>query len=213
MTRRDELDSHLLQLAISAQRHPPRSQERQLALTKLVNGIVRAGKLCRPQRSQFSAGVYEDIYNEARQELFLYICQNIDKYEPERASVMAWVNVLLERRFFKDAIRKIQTHRCRMKMTIADLDNFASPEKPKDLTEILKAYIESDPEEIFKNEHIEKSPQVNFQALVKRRMSGKSWKEISTEFGMKIPTLSSFYYRCIKKLSPKLKEYCSNEEN
>ncbi|WP_407882971.1 sigma-70 family RNA polymerase sigma factor, partial [Scytonema sp. NUACC26] len=145
MTRRDELDSHLLQLAISAQRHPSRSQERQLALTKLVNAIVRADKLCRPQKSQFPAGVYEDIYNEARQELFFYICQNIDKYEPERGSVMAWVNVLLDRRFFKDAIRKIQTHHSRMKMTIADLDNFASPEKPKDLTEILKEYIESDP--------------------------------------------------------------------
>ncbi|WP_277883285.1 hypothetical protein [Nostoc flagelliforme] len=31
----DELDSYLLQLAISAQKYPPRSPERQLALTNV----------------------------------------------------------------------------------------------------------------------------------------------------------------------------------
>ncbi len=211
---KDELDSYLLQLATSAQQNSPRSPGRQIALTKLVNGIVRSGRLCYPQKSQFPAGVYQDIYHEARQELLLYICEKIDKYDAERGSVMTWVNVLLDRRFFKDAIRKIQTQQRMKKLTITDLDNLiAAPEEPPDMTEILKKFIESDPEDIFKKEHIEKCPQANFQALATRRMSGKSWKDISGEFAIKIPTVSSFYYRCVNKFSLKLKEYCGNELN
>ena len=206
----EKLDSHLLQLAISAQQYPPRSPERQLALTKLIIGIVRSCRLCHPQKSQFPAAVYENIYDEARQELLLYICEKIDKYDAERGSIMAWVNMLLERRFFKDAIKKFQNNRSHIKIiTITDLDNLiASSEEPKNLTDILKECIESDPENIFKNEHIEKCPQVNFQALATRRLLGKSWKEISAEFKIKIPTVSSFYYRCVNKFSSKLKEYC-----
>ncbi|MFN6565485.1 MAG: sigma-70 family RNA polymerase sigma factor [Nostoc sp. ChiSLP01] len=208
----DELDSYLLQLATSAQKYPARSPERQLALTKLINGIVRSSRLGHPQKSQFPAAIYENIYDEARQELLLYICEKIDKYDAERGSVMAWVNVLLERRFIKDAINKCQNSPRLKIITITDLDNFiASPEEPKNLTEILQECIESDPEDMFKNERIDKCPQVNFQALAKRRLLGKSWKEISAEFKIKIPTISSFYYRCINKFSSRLKEYCVND--
>ncbi|MEH2072568.1 MAG: sigma-70 family RNA polymerase sigma factor [Nostoc sp.] len=210
----DELDSHLLQLAISAQQYPARSPQRQLALTKLINAIVRSSRLCHPQKSRFTAAIYENIYDEACQELLLYICEKIDKYDPERGSFMAWVNVLLERRFFKDAINKFQTLPGMKIQTITDLDNLiASPEKPENITDILKECIESDPEDMFKNEHIEKFPQANFQALAMRRMLGKSWKEISAEFKIKIPTISSFYYRCINKFSSKLKEYCVSDVN
>lgn len=213
-SQRDELDSHLLQLAISAQANPPHSGGRQLALTKLISEIVRSGRLCHPQKNQFPSQFYEDIYDEARQELLLYICQNIDKYDAERGSVMAWVNVLLERRFFRDAIQRMQTRQNRTKMTLIDLDNLiATPEEAPNLTEIILECIKSDAEDIFKNEHIEKCPQANFQALATRRMSGKSWKEISAEFEMKIPTVSSFYYRCVNRFSSRLKEYCSNEVN
>ncbi|MCC5615380.1 sigma-70 family RNA polymerase sigma factor [Nostoc sp. CHAB 5836] len=210
----DELDAHLLQLAISAQQNPPRSPERRLALGKLVNGIVRSSRLCHPQKSQFPAAIYENIYDEARQELLLYICEKIDKYDAERGSVMAWVNVLFDRRFFKDAVRKFQTLPSLKIITLTDLDNLiTSPEEPTNFTEILKECIESDPENMFKNEHIEKCPQVNFQVLATRRLMGKSWKEISTEFEMKVPTVSSFYYRCINKFSSKLKEYCVGDVN
>ncbi|MBD1903500.1 sigma-70 family RNA polymerase sigma factor [Coleofasciculus sp. FACHB-712] len=205
----DELDEQLKQLAKSAQQHPPLAQGRQLALRKLLNGILQSGRLCRPQWGQFS-GVYEDIYDEARQELLLYICQNIDKYDPERGGVMAWANVLLERRFFKEAIPKILGSPGIQKMTLADLDNFAVPESPPVLNEILTEYIESDPEKLFQKEHIVNHPKANFRALVRRRILGDSWKQISAEFGIKIPTISSFYYRCLNKFSANLKEYYLN---
>ena len=203
----NELDEQLKQLAISAQQHPPLTQGRQLALRKLVNGIVQSGRLGRPQRGQFS-GSYEDIYNEAVQELLLYICQNVEKYDPERGSVMAWVNVLLERRFFKEAIPKILGKPNLQKMTLSDLDNLAPPEETESLTEILKECIDSDPDNLFKKEYLQNYPAANFQVLLQRRFSGKSWKEISAEFDINIKTLSSFYYRCVNKFSSRLREYC-----
>src|SRR4028119_1215666 len=205
----NELDEQLKQLAISAQQHPALTQGRQLALRKLVNGIVQSGRLCRPQRGQFS-GSYEDIYNEAVQELLLYICQNIDKYNPERGSVMAWVNVLLERRFFKEAIPKILDKPNLTRMTLSDLDNLALPEKTENLTDLLRECIELDPENLFKKEHVENYPAVSFQALVRRRILGKSWKDISAEFHLKTSTISSFYSRSLTKFSSKLQEYCLN---
>jgi DNA-directed RNA polymerase specialized sigma24 family protein len=205
----NELDEQLKQLAISAQQHPPLTQGRQLALRKLVNGIVQSGRLCRPQRGQFS-GSYEDIYDEAVQELLLYICQNVEKYNPERGSVMAWVNVLLERRFFKEAIPKILDQQGLQKMTLSDLDNLLPPEETESLTEILKECVESDPENLFKKEYLQNYPAANFQALLQRRILGKSWKEIAVEFDINIKTISSFFYRCVNKFSSKLKEYCIN---
>lgn len=96
----NKIDILLQELASTAQQYPQLSEQRQIALTKLVRIILHSGKLCYPQRRQYSTNIYEDIYNEALQELFLYICQNIDKYDSERSSVIRWVNFLLERRFF-----------------------------------------------------------------------------------------------------------------
>ncbi len=153
-------------------------------------------------------GIYDDIYDEAVQDLLLYVCQNIDKYDPERASVMAWVNMLLDRRFFREAIPKVLGKQDTQRMTLFDLDKLAPPENTRTLTDVLQEYIELDPENLFKQEHIVDRPTANFQALLTRRVAGKSWKEIAAEFSLKIPTVSSFYYRCLTKFSPKLKEYC-----
>lgn len=205
---RDELAEHLKQLATIAQQHPPFTQNWQVALTKLVNAIICSGKLCHPQSGNFPAGVYEDIYNEAKQDLLLYICQNIHKYNPERGTVIRWVNFLLERRFFPEAIPKILNERNVIQVTSED--DFVSYQVTKDLTEILRECIESDQGDIFKNKYIENYPQVNFQVLLQRRLSGKSWKEISAEFQINLKTVSSFYYRCINQFRSKLKEcYCN----
>lgn len=203
----EELDEQLKQLATLAQQYPSRTRKRQLALTQLVQVILRSGRLRRPHRGQFLHR-YEEIYEEAQQELLFYVCQHIDKYNPERGSVMAWCNVLLARRFFKEAIPKVIDKPGVEKKTLVDLDNLSSPEEPPVLTELLRECIESDSENLFKTEHIKDDPTANFQSLALRRILGKSWKEIAMEFDTKISTVSSFYYRCLNKFSEKLKEYC-----
>ncbi|MBW4428486.1 MAG: sigma-70 family RNA polymerase sigma factor [Nostoc desertorum CM1-VF14] len=210
-TARDKLDEQLLELAIVAQQHPPLTHGRRVALSKLINAIVLSGKVCHPQSGKFTFNLYEDIYHEALQELLLYICQNIDKYDAKRASVIAWVNFLLERRFFSEGITKVLGRREITKVPIQD--NLAVPEEPEDLTQIVKEYIELDPENVFKEKHINACPQANFQALVQRRLSGKSWQEIAAEFEINVGTISSFYSRCISIFAPELRKYCSNESN
>lgn len=207
----EPMQEQLLQLATIVKQYPPLTQARKLALTKLINTIVCSGKLCHPQSGQFPANLYEEIYNEALQELLLYICQNIHKYDATRASVMTWVNFLLERRFFPEAIPKILN---RQSITqLPDQDILASVEETISLIEVVRECIELDPDNIFKKKHIENYPQANFQTLALRRISGKSWKDISAEFEIKLQTVSSFYYRCVTEFAPRLKEYCSNDIN
>lgn len=207
--RKDDLDQQLKQLAIVAQQYAPRTPQRQLALGQLVQMILKSDRLCHPQRGKFTHR-YEEIYQEARQELLCFICQHIDKYAPERGDVMAWCNVLLERRFFREAIPKVLDQQSIQKVSLSDLDHLALPEEPPVIAEIVKRYIESDPEDLLKSSHIKEHPEANFQALVKQRLEGKSWQEISEKFRIKVSTLSRFYQRSLSKFATNIKEYVEN---
>jgi hypothetical protein len=208
---RDELDSLLLQLATVAQESPPGSSKRQVSLTKLANLLMGSNYLWRPPKI-VSSPMYQEIYNEARQELFLYICKNIEKYNSERATVIGWVNYLFEKRFFRDAISKMHLHNRLATVSLTELDDFLSaPVNTPNVIEVLSEYIDLDPDNLFKNQYIEKYPKANFQVLLKRRIMRQSWKDISTEFHIKVPTISSFYYRCINRFSDKFKEFYDNE--
>jgi DNA-directed RNA polymerase specialized sigma24 family protein len=206
-TKRERLNEQLKQLALLAQQSKPQTKQRQLALTQMSDKILQSGHLSRP-RSHRNLRNYEEIYNESVQELFLYICEKIEKYEPERGSVLAWCNTLLERRFFKMAAQKLARKSNIQEITSFELDNLALLQEPPFLSEIVKECIEADPDNLFKKEQIKDCPQANFQALASRRIAGKSWKEIAQEFNLNMSSLSTFYYRCIEKFAAKLKEYC-----
>lgn len=199
----NKLNERLEQLAILAQNHSPLSLERQIALTKLIREILQSGRFWYPP----SGGYSEDAYNEAKQNLLLYICQEIEKYNPERGSVMAWVNMLLARRFFRDAVTKVRDQHVVQSPTIFDLDKLALPEKAPLLSERIRELLEEDPEDLFKQEYIGNKPEANFQALAVRRCSGIAWQEISSELGIPVSTLSCFYQRCLRKFRFKIKEY------
>jgi DNA-directed RNA polymerase specialized sigma24 family protein len=205
----DFLDPQLQALATLAQQHPPLTQERQIALQQLVNGILRSKRLGRPRQGQF-VGIYEDIYSEAVQELLLYICQHIEKYDSSRGSVMAWVNVLLDRRFFREAIPKVLGKPDVQRVSLSAIDHLdlSSPESTPSLTEILEECVTADPENLLKMAHVRDCPTANFQVLMQRRLAGVSWEAIADEFEVKISTVSNFYYRCLSKFSPMLKAYC-----
>ena len=204
---RNQLDEQLKELAKEAQRHPHGTKERRIALTQLVNAIWRSGRLYRPNSGQFQS-IYEDIYDEAVQNLFFYICQNdnIRKYDSERASVMAWVNMLLTRRFFTEAIPKIIGKANEIYLENSDLELLESAE-PISLFEQVRQCIEDDPELLFRREHIKAHPEANFQAIATKRYSGVPWKDISAEWGIELQSLNAFYQRCLKKFAPKFKEY------
>ncbi len=211
-------EQQLQKLALQAQQHPLGTTVRRITLSKLIDGIYRSGKLCHPYKGQFQ-GVYEQIYQEALQDLFLYICKNLDKYDPERASFMTWVNMLLSQRFFKEAIPKIIGSSNEIKVESSVLENlkdlaFDDSESEDNYISAFKKirrYIEIDPKGIFQQAHIKKYPKVNFQEIAVKRWSGISWKDISEEFNIPVATLSNFYQRTLEKFRDELRNVCGLE--
>lgn len=204
---REQLNAQLKELALTARRHPQKTKLRRMALTQLIDAIWLSGKLCRPCIDQFQL-LYFDIYEEAVQSLFFFLCEddNISKYDPERGEVMTWVNVLLTKRFFPEAIPKIIGKENEITLEKFHIETIPSSE-PISLSEIVIQCIEDDPEGIFLNEHIKGHPEANFQAIAKRRYSGDAWKEISAEWGIGITSLHTFFQRSVKKFAPKIREY------
>jgi DNA-directed RNA polymerase specialized sigma24 family protein len=93
------MDERLEQLITEAQRYAPQSREREFALTRLVDEILRSRKICRPRRNQPLVGIYQEIYNQARQQLMYDIDEAINHYNPKRTSVREWVNGLRSQAF------------------------------------------------------------------------------------------------------------------
>lgn len=211
------LDAQLKQLAIAAQQYPKQSKQRQLALTRLLTALTQSRKLIRPRRDQFQ-GLYEEIYLDAVQRLFSYVAEKIDIYNPQRGEVLQWANFLLNQRFFIEASRELlptvykgMDPRQIMRLTLEDLDRKNPSELNPHLTPSLSQEVEQclmeDPDGIFAGTYIVDRPDANFRFLALQRFAGYSWQELSTELRISIPTLSSFYQRCLTKFAAKFKDY------
>ncbi|MDZ4877309.1 MAG: hypothetical protein CLLPBCKN_006744 [Chroococcidiopsis cubana SAG 39.79] len=215
-----DLNERLKQLVLTAQQHPPKTPERQKALDWLFQAILSSGKLYYPYQGKFVYH-YEEIKQEAVQNLFLCLCEKIDQYDPERAEVITWCSFLLRERCFKLAISQVIGRKDIQIMCLDDLERQASSERDKQkllercreasseqfpsLAEEIESYIESDAE--FRETYIKKHPEANFAALVKLYLEKKTWQEISEIFGISISTLGSFYQRSLKKFAPKIRKY------
>lgn len=205
-TQRDKIDKRLKELAVAAQQEPAKTPRRQQALTKLCHAITESGMLCRPRQGEF-VNVYEEIYTEARQDLMLCICRDIDQYNPEK-EVMQWINFLMRNRCFNEAIPKVIGKGGVKKFSLSDLDNL--PDENSDQAteyEELIEFVNDDPDGILKNEKMTQKPEITFQFLLSERMAGKTWEQISEEVAVKLPSLHAFYRRRLNKLKPKFREY------
>jgi hypothetical protein len=209
----DEFDERLQQLAIEAKQHPPLSPQRQLTLNRLVNKILQADSLSHPQSGLWPPSLYEDLYSEALQKTLLEICQKIDRYNSEHP-LMAWVNYLLGKRF-QDVVKEWYSNKGeQVIISLDELDSLVSkklvPEEQM-LSEfqMLRQFLEDDPENLLKNEHIRGYPQASFQYIaIARFVEEKTWETISTELGdMSIQTLCSFFHRRLHKLMPYFQKY------
>lgn len=118
---------------------------------------------------------------------------------------MTWVNMLLTKRFFPEAIPKIIEKKTEITLESYHLENIPAVE-PISIFEQVRQCIDDDPERIFLKKYIKGHPEANFQAIAIRRYSGVSWKDISAEWGIEIQTLHSFYQRCVKEFAPKFRE-------
>jgi hypothetical protein len=207
-----DLDRQLRELVERACSHPPGSAIRQKALTQIIRTIDR--KLWR----EYTAG-----YEDALQQTWLYFCRNIceattgERYNPDRASLITWLNNYLKRRL-QDV--QIGEHQARKDFvpsqrqgedgeTIDVIDRQPAPADVPPILEELRAWAAADADGTLTSTHIKGHPQVNCQRLILRRLPPEtSWEQLSKELGIAIPTLSAFYQR---KCMPKLHNFGESE--
>lgn len=211
----DDIDTRLEQLARDAQGHPPRSAERQICLTRLLQLLTKSKRLSKPirQSHQDRSG---EFYDEALQSLYVHICEHIDSFDPERSTVVRWAVFLLNRRFINDAKKRLNPLTAKLskgvqsqRLTIDDLEQHITDHQVPLPSEELKNYIEEDPGGILQSCCIKGHPNVTFKFLLLRRLAEYSWQEISEQLDIPIPTLSSFYQRQLKQFASKFTAYLS----
>lgn len=205
----EDVKERLRQLVEEACRYQPGSIERQRKLTALIRLV--SGKLWK-ERTPY--------YQDALQQTWVYFCQNIcesttgERYDPDRGSVVTWLNSYLKRRL-QDGYIAMQKQRATQTTSFIRWSRSGEPQESVDLIETIagepdvppiletvKAWVESDPKRELSHLHIAGHPEVTCQLLILRRLPPEtSWKDLSEEFGLSISTLSSFYQRqCLPRL-------------
>ncbi|MEH2287801.1 sigma-70 family RNA polymerase sigma factor [Nostoc sp.] len=204
-----QFDEQLRRLVAEACRHQPGSPQRQKLLTQIIR--LTASRLWREPTP---------YYQDALQQTWLYFCRNVcegltgQTYDPSYGSVITWLNAYLRRRlqdFYLNQNREqattvslkiYQSTSGGISETIDPVDNLpASPQAPP-ILEDLEIWAKTDSDGELCGTYIKGRPDVNCQVLILKRLPPEvSWKHLSEEFGLSIPTLSSFYQRqCLPRL-------------
>jgi hypothetical protein len=201
----DELDQQLRQLVEETCGHPQGSLARQKGLNRIIWQVQRSHKLLR--------GVGVPDYEDALQQTWLYFCRNLceavtgDRYDPNRASVTTWLNAYLKRRLQDLRQQAIQQKEMTIQSPLSDshpldfIENLPDTCDSSPLLEDVRLWIQQEGQKL-RRIHLRDRPDVNCQVLLLRRLPPETpWKELSQEFGVAIPTLSSFYQReCLPRL-------------
>ncbi|MBW4690084.1 MAG: sigma-70 family RNA polymerase sigma factor [Komarekiella atlantica HA4396-MV6] len=204
-----EFDEQLRCLVAKACGNPLGSPQRQKLLTQIIR--LTASRLWRENTP---------YYQDALQQTWLYFCRNVCEgltgqiYDPTYGSVVTWLNAYLKRRlqdFYLNQhreqittvpLRLYQSKSGENSETIDPVDNLpATPQAPP-ILENLEIWAKTDSDGELRRTHIKGHPEVNCQVLILKRLPPEvSWRELSEEFNLSIPTLSSFYQRqCLPRL-------------
>ena len=212
MATNGEIDDRLKQLAIAAKNHPPKTVERQKAVAKLYMEIERYKIIKCPKNLNFSPEIYQEICTEAKQDLMLRICKEVNNYRPEK-EVRQWVNFLMTK-CFQEATPKVIGMKDLKPLYYGDMElifNKLQQQAEHGSYRIEAALIEmiqEDPDDVFKSEVMKKYTHVNFQLLlIIKVVEDVCWQQISEELGVSISNLSSFYRRSLEKFTPRFREY------
>jgi hypothetical protein len=197
------LQEQLPYLVAQSCQHPAGSPQRQKNLTKIIR--LAANKLWKENTP---------YYQDALQQTWLYFCHNICEgntgkpYDPNRSSVLTWLNFYLKQRLRDCYIKKQKETLTRVSITLGQWDSSqthqnvdpienipANPDVPP-LLEEIRSWAKTDPEDELRRIHIANHPEVTCQVLILRRLPPEvSWKNLAAEFNLSVSTLSSFYQR------------------
>lgn len=227
------LDEELKELAILAQSHPPKSAQRRKCLRRLIEKAQTSGRL-RRNFSYQDVPFAEEIHREAWQDLWTFVSQNIEQYDPQRGPFLRWLNYLLVKRFFPKAISRVikrnqqqigqltvyfeSWERINYNHEETNDEEFLPIKKSKlfqefvrqkqpFLSDMVKECLQVDPDGVFSNKHVKNIPQANFRNIALWRIEGRKWQEIADELGVQVSTLSDFYQRAMPNMSTQIRKY------
>ena len=215
----DKWDEPLQELALEAQRHPSKSPGRRIALTRLIQAVQQSSKLSRKKPD-----CPQEVYDEALQEVWLYVCRKIDTYHPEKGPVINWINFVLKKRLIDANQRHNKSgkeHSLDVPLSFSQsgndnqsgmtyLDNVSRSDKNPSLSQLVRQFIEEDSDSLFVKKHIRGNPGANFRKIALLYLDGKTWKEIAIAVGLepkKESTVQSFYSRSSRDFAETLKKY------
>ncbi len=200
-------DATLKKLALVAKSAPANSGFRSYALRELVKAIQLSQRLIRMRYQYLTSEFDKLIYEEAVVETLAYVCTKIDLYDPERGNkrFMNWVNFKLEKTLLK-CRQEFQNPQIIKISSILDLENIAHKQNSPALSDLIYQYIQEDSQNMFKSTFIKGNPQANFRKIALARLSGYTWKEISQELKLTIPTLNRFFQRNCQKFQDLFKK-------
>lgn len=199
---------HIQTLIAEACRHPAGSSIRQKRLTQIVRQIS-------DQLWQENVSYYQD----ALQKTWIYFCNNLCEaktgrvYDPQKASVITWLNAYLKRRLQDEAIDRADKENITVKpqpdprgdadSSIDPIDRLpAKPDIPPMLKEVTQ-WAETAPQ--LQKIHITGHPNITGSLLILKRLPPEvPWKVLAAELNVSIGTLASFYQR---QCMPLLREF------
>ena len=197
---RDNLHQRLQQLVAEARSYPPKSWQRRQKITEIVRIIVKSGKLWQENTP---------YYNDALQQTWLYLCRNLDRYDPAKGSVITWLDKYLGWRLLdcreeqkQEQERTVVNFPITAEDTIDPIDNLpASPDIPLILAETYE-WVATDPDGELRATQVKGYPHVTCQVILLRRLPPEmTWKAIAQEFGLPLSTIANFYQRqCLPRL-------------
>ncbi|EAW34153.1 hypothetical protein [Lyngbya sp. PCC 8106] len=208
----DNIHTQLRQLVAEACTYPPESVERRQKLNQIIRKIMRSGKLWREN---------SEYYNDALQETWEYCCGHLEEYDPERASVITWLDNHLKKRLRLWRDRKYR--QLNRQITPSNTEaNFTDPIErvaaDPDIQPVLEIWekttewVNQDPDHLLCKTCFRNCPEINCQVLfLKRFPSETPWNDIASDFDLtpaETKDLPKFYNR---KCLPLLREFGTSQ--
>jgi DNA-directed RNA polymerase specialized sigma24 family protein len=200
------------------QQTPPHDPQRRRALGKLISLAQPWLARTTTQNVGHQHPLYNEVYTEAIQDLWIWVCDHIEEYNPERSTVLGWLNFYLSRRFFPNAAARVLDFKHRRSWPAGNEQANQRfwetlPDQPTpmdDYLEGLQSYIRTSTDPLLE-ESIRDRPQATLRRILIYKMAGKSLQEIANIFDSKLSTVHSFYRRRKRLLHQSIKKHCQDE--
>ena len=162
----------------------------------------------------------ESIVAEAVSNTLMEAVKNLDRYDPQKASVMTWINGILKYRF-QDALRSYRSRHqsisiedpeskaeAKIQAKIDRDDAVISESETAYMADKLRQFVNTDPEGHLSAVHIRDRPAASFKAILLLRIAGLTWQGIADRFDIpRHTTVTTFHDRQLRNLGTYFRKY------